>query len=133
MTRSTLICSSVSDSASPMPHSNWGFPPVTRTLASHVFRLSHGFTLNDTVRPFVSAQHTVLQLSCGQYSRVTTRWGDHARVLIQFGEISGAKTDQSLPRSYFSHFLATCSASTMRTVPDLERITMDCVVIRGPL
>ena len=115
-----------------MPHSSWGFPPVTRTLASHVFRLSHGFTLNDTVRPFISPQQTVIQLSCGQHSRVTTRWGNHARVLVYSEEISRAAANQLLPRSYFSHFLATCSASTMRTVPDFERITIDWVVIWGP-
>ncbi len=35
-------------------------------------------------------------------------------------------------RSYFSHFLARCSASTMRTVPERERITMDWVVMVRP-
>lgn len=34
-------------------------------------------------------------------------------------------------RAYVSHLDAWCSASTKRTVPDFERITMDCVSTRS--
>ena len=41
---------------------------------------------------------------------------------------SGARSQ----REYLAHFSATCSASTTRTVPERERMTIDCVEIRSP-
>lgn len=66
-----------------------------------------------------AAEHQTLPATARQYSVVH--------------RTSGPSPDTGIDqRWYLSHLEATCSASTMRTVPDFERMTIDCVVMLGP-
>lgn len=66
-----------------------------------------------------AAEHQTLPATARQYSVVHRTPGP-------------LRASGDAQRWYLSHLDATCSASTMRTVPDFDRITIDCVVMVGP-